>query len=335
MNELISVIIPVYNVEKYLPKCIESVLNQSYSNLEILLIDDGSPDACGKLCDDYAAKDPRIKVFHKPNGGLSDARNYGMRHATGEYINFIDSDDWVDEHYIETLYRLLTDNNADLSAITLCSVNENGDEIGRKRSGTQTVFDDCTAIESMFYQDGLPWCAQAKLYKKELFDGIEFPVNVLMEDKATTYKIFAKCQKIVFAELPHYKYLVRQGSIMRSSFSEKRLRSFAVQEELNVFIENRYPQFRSITHAYTAKVSVSMLCMISASNFENAEMCEKLFGYLSTYKKEFFTEKCVNKRFRLVGRVLLTLRKLFRKRVYTNVLYKFVCKKVSRVILTK
>ena len=335
MSNLISIIIPVYNVEKYLSKCVESVLKQTYRNLEIILVDDGSPDKCGEICDLYAKKDQRVKVIHKKNGGISDARNYGMKIATGDYLSFIDSDDWVDEHYIEELYHLLLDEDADLSAMSLCNVNEEDIEIGRAHTGEKKIFDDCGAIESMFYQNGLPWSGAVKLYKRSLFHGIEFPVGVVMEDKATIYKVFAKCKKIVFIDLPYYKYLIRQGSTMRSNFSEKRLRSFDIQEELNLFIEKNYPQFSYLAHAYTIKVAISMLCMMSAAKYVDRKMSEKFFDYLFMYKKEFFSAKCIDKRFKAVGLFLIILRKILKGKIYSNFIYEMACTKVASVITTK
>ncbi len=335
MSELISVIIPIYKVEPYLAKCVESVLGQTYSNLEIILVDDGSPDRCGELCDEYAETDSRVKVIHKRNGGLSDARNAGMKIATGEYLAFIDSDDWIERDYFEVLYRLLKDNDADLSAIALCNVNEEGKEIGRHHSGETHFLDAAIAMENMFHRDGLPWCAQAKLYRRVLFDGIEYPVGVLMEDKATTYKVFAKCHKIAYSDLTLYKYLVRPGSIMRSRFSEKRMRSFAIQEELNLFLEQNYPVAAISAHAYTVKVAISMLCMMSDANYRDMEQSEKLFGYMAKFKKEFLHASFIDNRFKIVGHVIYVLRRLWGIKIYNSIFYKKMCSKAAAVIAAK
>lgn len=335
MNPLISVIIPVYKVEKYISKCIKSVLKQTYTELEIILVDDGSPDQCGELCDEYAKTDPRIKVIHKRNGGLSDARNAGMKIAHGEYLAFIDSDDWIERDYFEVLYRLLKDYDADLSAVALCNVNEDGDEIGRSHNGETHLLDATVAMENMFHRDGLPWCAQAKLYKRVLFDDIEYPVGVLMEDKATTYKVFAKCQKIVYSDVPLYKYLVRQGSIMRSPFSEQRMRSFAIQEELNSFLEQNYPVAAVSAHAYTVRCAISMLCMMSASNYCDMETSEKAFSYMAKFKKEFLRASFIDKRFKTVGRVIYALRRLWGRKIYGSMFYKKMCSKAAAVIAAK
>ena len=126
MNSLISVIVPIYNVEKYLDRCVESIINQTYKNLEIILVDDGSPDNCTQMCDDYAKKDSRIRVVHKENGGLSDARNAGMEVATGEYVSFIDSDDYISLDFYETLFQTMIDNDSDIVECSVVKFYENG-----------------------------------------------------------------------------------------------------------------------------------------------------------------------------------------------------------------
>ncbi len=332
MSELISVIIPIYNVEPYLAKCVESVLGQTYSDLEIILVDDGSPDRCGEICDEYVRTDSRVKVIHKKNGGLSDARNAGVKIARGEYLSFIDSDDWIERNYFEVLYHLLNDYDADLSAVALCSVNEDGKEIGRHHNGETHFLDAAAAMENMFHRDGLPWCAQAKLYKRTLFNGIEYPVGVLMEDKATAYKIFAGCRKIVYSDISLYKYTVRQESIMRSRFSEKRMRSFEVQEELNSFLEQNYPTAAVSSHAYTVKCAISMLCMMSAAKYEDTEQSEKLFVYMAKFKKEFLRASFIDKRYRIVGRIIYALRRIWGKKIYGSIFYRILCGKAAAVI---
>lgn len=337
MCNKISVIIPAFKVEKYLSKCVESVLNQTYSDLEIILVDDGSPDNCGSICESFKEKDCRVKVIHKQNGGLSDARNVGMSIATGDYISFIDSDDWVEKDYFQVLINLLTENNADLASVSLSSVREDDQEVGRKHTGEVFLFGASEAMCSMFSRNGIPWCAQAKLYKKNLFDGIKFPCGQLMEDKATTYKVFAKCNRIVYADLPCYKYLVRQESIMHSEFSEKRLNSFAIQEELNSFIEHNFPEAVTLTHAYTVKVSIAFLCLMSESGFDkdNKDKCEHFFEYINRFKKEFFSSKIIDWRFKFVGKFICLMRWICGEKVYFSVMYRLICKKAAIVISTK
>ena len=209
MKDLISVIIPVYNVEKYIEKCIYSVINQTYKNIEIILVDDGSTDISGKICDDFEKKDYRIKVIHKKNGGLSDARNVGIDVSTGKYIVFIDSDDYVDKKHIEYLYNMITKNNADISICQFNIVYENSDIqiTDFTKKDTIKIFDNKKALETMLYNKKFCNSACTKMYKKELFDDIRFPIGKLYEDLGTTYKLIEKTTKVVLGQRTTYNYL--------------------------------------------------------------------------------------------------------------------------------
>ena len=210
----ISVIIPVYKVEKYLIKCVDSVINQTYKNLEIWLVDDGSPDNCPAICDEYAAKDSRIKVFHKENGGLSDARNAALDVMTGEYVTFVDSDDYIAEDAIQTMYDVLLKNDADISVGNMASIDENGN-INSFYSPVETenVLNG-TEILQLLNQP----CAPNRLYKSEIFRDIRYPVGRLYEDVFTWHKILDKVNRIALTGKVSYYYLIRSGSIMHSEY---------------------------------------------------------------------------------------------------------------------
>lgn len=221
MNELISVIIPIYKVEQYLKRCIDSVLGQTYKNLEIVLVDDGSPDGCGKICDEYAAIDNRVKVIHKKNGGLSDSRNVGIEISQGEYIAFIDSDDWIHKKYFEELYNLLKKSNSDIS---VCNFIRVSNENIRVDNSKQEVYEysNIEALEQFvgeFYVQMVIACG--KLYKKDLFKEIRFPVGKLHEDEFTTYKVIFNAKKVILTTAQLYYYWQRQDSIMGVGFNIK------------------------------------------------------------------------------------------------------------------
>ena len=223
---LISIIVPCYNVEAYLPKCVDSILSQTYSNLEIILVDDGSPDRCGDICDEYAKRDCRIRVIHKKNGGLSDARNVAIDIAKGEYITFVDSDDYVSPDYIETLYGLVEKYRCKVGVAWLRTFNE-----GRKADTIQhayfdKVFDRMEGIEKMFYQELFDTAAWCKIYHRSLFEtGIRYPFGLIYEDLPTTYLLFLQSDKIAFCNHIIYNYLLRANSIEGQPFKVNKLDS--------------------------------------------------------------------------------------------------------------
>ena len=218
MDSLISIIVPIYKVEKYLDKCIESIVNQTYKNLEIILVDDGSPDNCPQMCDTWAKKDSRIKVVHKPNGGLSDARNAGMKTATGEYVAFVDSDDWIDANMMETLYDELVSSDSDVVACGIRMVWDDGspDKILTKMCGRKVFSSKEEAMHNMIQGFCILQTVWNKLYKREKIVNIEFPFGQINEDEFWTWKAIANSDKVVFIDTPLYNYLQRSGSIMRS-----------------------------------------------------------------------------------------------------------------------
>lgn len=245
MNEdKITVVVPIYNVEKYLKKCIESILNQTYDNLEILLIDDGSTDNCLKICNDFKKKDSRIKVIKKENGGLSDARNYGINAATGKYIFFIDSDDYVSCDIIEYLHKILIDNKADISTCLYQPFYEDDKEV-KSITGNYYVYDTIKGLENLLYQKNCTTSAWGKLYKTKLFKDIRYPKGKICEDLPTTYKLFSKAKKIVISDSKKYFYLQRANSIINSKFNIKRAEAMKFASEETSYILKNYPSLKN------------------------------------------------------------------------------------------
>lgn len=233
MQPLISVIIPCYKVEQYLPKCIDSILRQTYKNLEIFLVDDGSPDKCGDICDSYAQNDSRIKVIHKKNGGLSDARNVAIDIAQGEYITFIDSDDYVADDYVETLYNLIKEVGCKLSITDVVFYKEGENVCAKPANGNPIILNPSEAVETMFYQEHFDNSAYAKLYHRSLFaSGIRYPQGLIFEDLATTYRLMLDSDKVVYLNKPTYYYLVRNTSL-EGAYSPKKIKdAFTVIKSL-------------------------------------------------------------------------------------------------------
>ena len=223
MLPLISIIVPCYNVERYLPKCVDSILNQTYKNLEVWLVDDGSPDRCGIICDEYAQKDTRIKVIHKQNGGLSDARNVAIDVATGEYIVFIDSDDRVTFDHVETLYNLAQKYEVDLAAAQFMEEHEGFSTTLDKDTPKEYKLGAEDALETMFYQDKIENSAWGKIYKRSLFaTGIRYPKGKLYEDFATTYKLIEKAGSVAITSKKTTFYLIRNDSIQGECYNERK-----------------------------------------------------------------------------------------------------------------
>ena len=219
MSALISVIVPIYKVEQYLTRCVDSIMNQTYQNLEIILVDDGSPDRCPYICDEYASQDSRVKVIHKENGGLSDARNVGMKIVSGEYVCFIDSDDWIELSMIETLYNLLIAHDCDISSGGIKMVWEDNRpfQVLYPFEGCHVLEDKEYALDCLMSNQYLVPMVWNKLYKTEIIKDIDFPKGKNHEDEYWSWRVISNANKIVCLETPMYNYLQRSGSIMRGS----------------------------------------------------------------------------------------------------------------------
>lgn len=237
---LVSVVLPIYNVENYLERCVKSVCMQTYSNLEILLIDDGSTDSSGKMCDKFATEDKRIRVFHKKNGGLSDARNYGIKKARAELISFIDSDDFVDRDYIQYLYQLISKYDTDMAICQhrVCFKNKKKKDYG---AGGDIILSNKKCIEKMLYHDVIDTSAWAKLYKIKLFDNVQYPKGKWFEDIATTYALMLKCEKIAVGLESKYNYILRPDSIVNSEFKLKKMDLLEMTDQMAADILKIYP----------------------------------------------------------------------------------------------
>jgi glycosyltransferase involved in cell wall biosynthesis len=241
---LISVIVPVYKVEPYLRKCVDSVLSQTYQNLEVILVDDGSPDGCPAICDEYAKKDARVRVIHKENGGLSDARNFGLDAMRGELVAFVDSDDWVREGYIENMYQAMQKYGADAAVGGIEYFYESAGVYKQpyKMPAPEGVWKMAEAMERLMVQKEFLPSACAKLYKKSLFQNIRYPKGKKMEDLATAYQLFYECKKIAFTAQNHYIYVQRSGSILHSNRLPVLADSLSILTEMLRFIETKIPQ---------------------------------------------------------------------------------------------
>jgi len=237
----ISVIVPVYKVEKYLHKCIDSILSQTFTDFELILIDDGSPDKCGEICDEYAKKDSRIHVIHQKNGGLSAARNAGIdwadTNSDSEWITFIDSDDWVHCEYLKQLYE-----TAIFQLVDVCACNYSKFPDGKEPKERHTNEINLLAPEEIWCQKRVTMViACGKIYRKKLWENIRYPLGRISEDEFTTHIILFGCKKIASIESTLYFYRQTPGSIMRAKWSPRMLdRIDALKEQFDYFIDRSY-----------------------------------------------------------------------------------------------
>ena len=237
----ISIIVPVYKVEPYLDKCVSSIVNQTYKNLEIILVDDGSPDNCPAMCDAWAEKDSRIRVIHKTNGGLSDARNAGMTVATGELMAFVDSDDWIAPDMYEYLYQRLTEDNSDIAACGVQMVWENKTPSRMLTRDGNCVLNQEEAMRAIIEESWLKQPVWYKLYKTALVRDILFPKGKCHEDVFWSYQAVGKAKKVSISDYIGYYYLQRGGSIMGAGYSLKRLDAVEAKVQRCAYIQERFP----------------------------------------------------------------------------------------------
>lgn len=258
MKDMISVIVPVYKVEDYLERCITSIVDQTYKNLEIILIDDGSPDHCGEICDGWSRKDDRIKVIHKENGGLSDARNAGMKIATGEYTAFVDSDDWIHKDMLKVLLEVQEETKGDIveCKAQICFNKEDDMEIGNLSEIDISIFNTEKSLQNLINEHPLHQTVWNKLYRTEVIKDILFPYGKYHEDEFWTYQVFARAEKVAYVDIPLYYYFQRQDSIMGQALSLKRLDALEGRFHRYQFIQNNYPELE-----LSAKKNLFFICV--------------------------------------------------------------------------
>ena len=284
IDNLVSIIVPVYNVENYLDRCINSIVKQTYKSLEIILVDDGSTDCSGNICEQWKERDFRIKVYHKKNGGLSDARNYGMEKTNGEFICFVDSDDWLEQRFIEIMKSEMVNNEAD---IVECNFIRTSGDIDKNYTENYSneieIFcgNDCFF---QFLQNKFLMVVWNKIYRRELLES--FIPGVYHEDESWTYKIFSKVNKAVHLNYIGYYYYQRQGSIVNSPQSYKKIMDvFSAAKEKTEFIELNYPQYQSI--GYSKMIYTSMYLFNQTINNDMKEK-KNIKNVLIRYSRRMF-----------------------------------------------
>lgn len=301
-KDKISVIIPVYNVEKYLDECIKSVLMQTYKNLEIILVDDGSTDQSGRICDKYAKIDERIYVIHKSNGGLSDARNAGLEIFSAEYVTFVDSDDYVSPIYIEKFYDAVNrypdaDMVIEKEYLRFMDGKTEAFSIEPVKDIRMNQYNWRDALEQMLYQQ-METGAVGKLYKKELFTEteIKFPFGLYYEDLATIYRLMLVSKKIVRIDCKIYAYRIRKSSIMHQKFSVRKMDSIPVSKKLFHEIQESIPELASAAASRSLSVNRTVYSQIP---YRMRKERKRLWQEIIKYRKIVLLDCKARKRERL------------------------------------
>lgn len=284
MNPLISIIIPVYNVEQYLSKCLESIIKQTYNNIEIILIDDGSSDNSKKICDEYLQKDSRIVVIHKDNEGVSIARNTGLDIAKGEYISFIDADDYIDQDMYEFLLNNLIENNADISSCGYNKVFEDRIEKGIG-SDSNLLLDNVDAVKETIKKRNLFPSVWAKLYKKDCIGDIRFNPSIkLSEDYLFCFETACRCQKYFHSKQSKYNYVMRESSALHTiryiNYDDFKVSQFILKQ-----VERKYPELLGYAEIKSIEVSIDLMYSIQVyqhnRNYEIEDECMKFLDRMS------------------------------------------------------
>ena len=289
-SPLISVIVPVYKTESYLEKCVRSIVNQTYTNLEIILVDDGSPDNCPAMCDEWAKKDSRIKVIHQEYGGLSNARNHGIACARGEYISFVDSDDWIEHDMYEKLYNVMVKYQVPLVIGGRYDVFEDRlDDKKRNTFGKEALLSAEELLPNMLLGRGCDSSAWGKLYHKSFWDTIQFPEGKIFEDIAIMYKVVIAAKRIAICDDPLYNYYHRRNSITSSTFNLKLLDYPNHTRKLFKEITTQFPSlepYAAIAHIYALTTVLSKLSRIDYSVFkQNKDIYTSYRQELKSFQK--------------------------------------------------
>lgn len=242
---LVSVVVPIYNVEPYLHACVDSILNQTYQNIEIVLVDDGSPDNCPAICDEYASQYERVTAIHQRNGGLSIARNNGLAVSRGEYVTFVDSDDWIAPTLVERCVKLMISNSADVCSVSFMKVYQDHTEKNACLAFNPECYTSKEALSCYLFNTSMTVCVWGKVWRRSLWSTVKCPVGKLHEDQYTTYRLLDRATNVVFDPEPLYFYRQRFESIGHSSFSKRSYDLLAGVDTQYNYISSKYPDIEN------------------------------------------------------------------------------------------
>ena len=273
-NPLVSVIIPIFNTSKYLPTCLDSVIGQTYQNLEIILVDDGSTDNSYQIAKEYSKKDSRIKLIHQKNQGLSVARNTGIKKSTGSYITFVDSDDYIEPNMTNRMMKTIQNTNADIVCCSFKEVHLSGKTTSFSQHHPAQTFNTENALKAMLLEQGFMPSATMKLYPTKYFKNIEFPVGKLHEDVGTTYKLIMKADKIAFIPDEDYIYVHHKKSITSTNFNNQKFDLLTLTDQMCDDIDSKYPNLKNITNERRIRARFSILRQIPTKHPKTKELLE-------------------------------------------------------------
>ena len=316
MNELISIIVPVYKTEKYLEKCVDSILQQRYENIEVLLIDDGSPDNAGKLCETFAKADHRIRVIHQENGGLSSARNTGIAQAQGSYLAFVDSDDYIAPDMLFEMMNALQESNSDIAICGIKRIYSDKEVVDSVEH--KICYSKKTALYLLLMDKEITSVVCNKLYKKELFDGLYFPVGRIFEDTLFTYKTFEKAKRIVRIPYVGYNYIRHDDSILGKWPFRVEAEFCRAKIERYYDVVQRFPEFEEVLVSGVAKAvqavkSKALECNREEYMEHKSLITEHLAPTVMKMLEKISASECLSKRQRIRLKVFYAHPDLYRK----------------------
>ena len=316
---MVSVIVPCYNVEAYLPNCIESVLHQSYPHWELILVDDGSPDRCGEICDRYAGIDKRIKVIHKQNAGVAAARNSGIEQATGDYIGFIDGDDWIEPEMYQTLYEVASNESADVVQCGWYKVDPDGRKVCPYPNEYKKVLSSDEALESLidFPEFPLNTSVCSKLFKSEVAQHFRFSPVRAYEDDEYIFKTVSYANKIVCLNTPLYDYLNRENSTMTAKFNMNKIALVTIQKNICDYLRMRYPKgLPKVLKVLCSKQFYILSCLLANPQLDGASaMAKKIESDILSSYDEYVQNSAMG-----VNKIMLRLIKYTPKCIWSLVL---------------
>lgn len=323
----ISVVVPAYKVEDYLENCLVSISNQTETDIEIIVVDDGSPDKSGEIAESYRLKDDRVIVVHQDNGGLSAARNSGLDIANGKYVCFIDSDDWIEPNYLELLLQGIEKYQSNISVLKIKKITDYSKimELTPTKYDWEIIGKD-EAMKVLFTNNKIGYSANNKLFEMSLFSNLRFPHGKLMEDKAVMYLLIDKTYQISVNTSEKYHYYQSPVSILRGSFNPKKFDTFDIQEDIIKFIDDNYPEVSVKVRTRYIYTAIRMMMSMIENNYDKKTDFDRCMEIINQYQNELEKDPDFSKKIKLIANSLLR---------FPNLPYKLAKSKSAAKLLSK